>query len=331
MNKYGKAVENIIQNCLRVKPTDKVVVVTDRERLDIGEAIVAGAAKAAPSRLFVIEDYTKRPAKFLPKKLASELKGFKPTVSIYAATGKIGELEVFRQPLRKLLVDQLRCRHAHMIAISEQIMLDGMSKDYKKVQAVVAPLYKKLLRAKKISVVCPYGTNLSVTFSKKLKWVPEDGSITKQGDWRNLPAGEIFTCPERLDGKVVVWILGDYLSEKYGLLKSPVAITIEGSFVTKVESKNKAIEKDLKAYLGKYKNGNRAGEFSIGCLLGLKKLIGNLLQDEKFPGVHMAFGHPYPELTGQKSWDSPTHIDVIPLKVTVKVDGKLILKNGKFV
>lgn len=73
------------------------------------------------------------------------------------------------------------------------------------------------------------------------------------------------------------------------------------------------------------------GEFAIGCLLGLKKLIGNLLQDEKFPGVHMAFGHPYPEITGQKSWDAPSHIDVIPLKVSVKVDGKPILKNGKFI
>jgi leucyl aminopeptidase (aminopeptidase T) len=72
------------------------------------------------------------------------------------------------------------------------------------------------------------------------------------------------------------------------------------------------------------------GELGIGCLVGLKKLIGNLLQDEKFPGVHVAFGNPYPEKT-KADWQCKSHIDVIPLRVTVKVNGKLLLKNGKFV
>jgi hypothetical protein len=34
------------------------------------------------------------------------------------------------------------------------------------------------------------------------------------------------------------------------------------------------------------------------------------LQDEKFPGIHIAFGNPYGEHTGAP-WRSGTHIDVV--------------------
>ena len=43
------------------------------------------------------------------------------------------------------------------------------------------------------------------------------------------------------------------------------------------------------------------------------RVIGNILQDEKFPGIHIAFGNPYGEHTGAK-WRSSTHIDVVGLK-----------------
>ena len=35
-------------------------------------------------------------------------------------------------------------------------------------------------------------------------------------------------------------------------------------------------------------NSNRIGELGIGLLIYLTALIGNILQDEKFPGVHIA-------------------------------------------
>lgn len=107
--------------------------------------------------------------------------------------------------------------------------------------------------------------------------------------------------------------------------------TSQNSFITSVRSKDKVLEREFLSYVTKYKNGNRVGEFAVGCLLGLQELIGNLLQDEKFPGVHIAFGHPYPEATGMKDWDAPTHVDVIPIKVSVSVDSGDLMKEGEFV
>ena len=43
-------------------------------------------------------------------------------------------------------------------------------------------------------------------------------------------------------------------------------------------------------------------------------MIGKILQDEKFPGIHIAFGNPYGAHTGA-DWYSSTHIDVVGTQV----------------
>ena len=82
-------------------------------------------------------------------------------------------------------------------------------------------------------------------------------------------------------------------------------------------------------YLFSVPNGNRAGEFAIGTLTSLKQLSGNLLQDEKMPGLHVAFGNPYPQFTGADG-DSQIHVDVIPTRCTIEIDGRVIMRDGIF-
>ena len=332
-NEYFTAVHNIIQNCMRVTPKDRVIIITDEEREDIGSAIFSESVKLAESKILKIEDFVKRPAKEFPIRFRKAILEFAPSVSIYAATGQTGELESFRFKLIDLLTKDIKCRHGHMINIDSKIMLDGMSQDYAQIYKATHKLHRILSGARVINVTDPHGTNLEVLLSQDptRKWKASDGVPTKPGDWTNLPDGEIFTCPEKVNGQVVAWELGDYFSQKYGVLEKPITLTIKDSFVINVHSENKTIQKELEEYLSRQENGNRMGEFAIGCLLGLRGLIGNLLQDEKFPGVHMAFGHPYAEHTGQKDWDCQTHVDVIPLNVTALVNGKPLLKDGVFV
>ncbi len=77
------------------------------------------------------------------------------------------------------------------------------------------------------------------------------------------------------------------------------------------------------------KNGNRIGKFAIVTNTGLSNLVGNLLQDEKFSGIHVAFGHEYPEKTGS-DWNSDIHVDAVLRNCTITVENKVIMKDEKF-
>jgi leucyl aminopeptidase (aminopeptidase T) len=62
----------------------------------------------------------------------------------------------------------------------------------------------------------------------------------------------------------------------------------------------------------------------------LTGLIGNLLQDEKFPGNHNAFGDPYGPETGAP-WSSQAHVDGVMRNCTIALDGYVIMREGVFV
>lgn len=319
-----------------------MAIITDQETMDIAKELDKAALKSgAKSEIFLIENYTSRPAKDLPKDLKKHIKDFKPTVSIYAATGLTGELPVFRAPLIDHLYNGLKCRHAHMINITKELMADGMNKDYELVYKVTNRLKKLFDKTEQLIATDPHGTNITLDLdTKNLRWIPSHGKIRAGKPWQNLPSGEIFTTPANANGTFVAWVLGDFLSEKYGELKSPIEVVITDGYITKVSAKNPkdkrtaSAVKDFQKYVKQYKFGDRIGELGIGTLIGLDHFVGNLLQDEKFPGIHMAFGHPYPQETGAK-WDCPSHIDIIAKNVTLKVVAKgkekIIMKNGQYI
>ena len=74
-SKLQKGANIAINQCLGVNKKDRVIIVTDKKTLNVGEAIKTEALKQSTNVLFlVIEDYTTRPAKKLPLKMVNEIK-----------------------------------------------------------------------------------------------------------------------------------------------------------------------------------------------------------------------------------------------------------------
>ena len=71
------------------------------------------------------------------------------------------------------------------------------------------------------------------------------------------------------------------------------------------------------------------GELAFGTNLGLSAMIGILLQDEKFPGVHIAFGDPYGSQT-HADWKSKTHVDVLTRNCDVWIDDDQVISKGHY-
>ncbi len=326
---FKKGAANAIRACLNIGAGDRVFIVHDRPRAEIAEAVQEEAeTTGAAVRAWTMEDHLRRPATSFPSELADEIIKFRPTASLYIGTGQKGEL-AFRGPLLQLLTTELRCRHGHMIGVDERVMVDGMAADYEEIDRMTRKVYEIARRAHTITVHTALGTDLTGTFAPSLKWVPSDGRYWDQGRWGNLPEGETFTCPQSLDGVIAAEELGDWFTDKYGVLAAPIRIFVKAGRVTSLESPDERLGAELREYLAQDVNSNRVGEFAIGTNIALTRIIGNFLQDEKFPGVHVAFGDPYGHETGA-DWSCPSHVDVLASHATVEVDGRLIMENGRF-
>lgn len=330
-------VNNALVNCLGLSANDKLFIVTDEITWRIGEQFLKTGLgllndEIENCRLVKLDDFGQRPFLSLPERFEVVIREFRPTATIYTASCLPGEFK-FRKPLIDLLME-LEVRHAHMPDINKRLMTEGMQADYREIQELTAKVIEKMKGARKVVVTAPNGTNLTINLDPKLKWLADDGNLREQGKWGNLPAGEAYTSPASVEGMLFANVLGDFFGQKYGpLWKEPVGLRIENGRVSEVIHPNQILIGELRDYLAQDENASRIGEFGIGTNIGLKTLCGVLLQDEKYPGIHLAAGSPYPEETGA-TWDSKTHLDLIPVECTIMITGEagkeIIMSEGRF-
>lgn len=318
---------NAVRVCLRVQASEKVTVITDEASLEIAAAIIRELEEVGcPYRTWVLEDVATRPLTDLPQPITEDLESSQ--VSIFAVRVQTNELKSRMQMTD--IVNRRKIRHAHMVNIKKRIMLEGMRADFQKVDRLSLKVLETLRNAKQVRAKTPAGTNLVADLNPNYHWVKTSGIISPE-KWGNLPGGEVFTTPGEVNGTFVIdGVVGDYLCEKFGDLKAhPLTIEIKGNRLIEAHSSNKALKDDFWAYTHTDENSNRVGEFAIGTNIELKDVIGEILQDEKFPGVHIAFGNPYGAHTGA-DWYSSTHIDVVGRNFDIWVDNEQIMRDGKF-
>src|ERR1700735_486952 len=318
---------NAVNVCLRVQPAEKVTVITDEATKDIAASIVHELeAVGARYHAWVLEDLAPRPLGDLPRESVDDLETSQ--VSIFAVQAQTNELHSRMQMTD--VVNRRRIRHAHMVNINRQIMLEGMRADFQKVDRLSAKVVAMVRKAQQVRAKTAAGTDLTADLNPNYKWLKTSGIITPE-KWGNLPGGEIFTTPGEVNGTFVIdGVVGDYLCAKFGNLQShPLTVRVEKNRLTEAHSENRELESDFWKYTHTDENSDRVGEFAIGTNIDLKEVIGHILQDEKYPGVHIAFGNPYGAHTGAE-WDSTTHIDVVGRKFNIWVDDQQIMKEGKF-
>jgi len=318
---------NAIRVCLNVQPAERVTLITDRECEEIAASLIHEIEQlGAAYHAFVLEDVAPRPLTRFPAVIANDME--RSEVSIFAAHAEADELGSRMQMTD--IVNRRRMRHAHMVNITRQIMLQGMRADYQKVDRLSSRVLELVQAAKEIRARTPAGTDVHATINPDYKWLKTSGLISPE-KWGNLPGGEVFTTPGDVNGTFVIdGVVGDYLCELFGSLeREPLTVRIKNNRLVEAFSQNRALENEFWRYTHTDENSDRVGEFAIGTNTELTEVIGHILQDEKFPGVHIAFGNPYGAHTGA-DWYSSTHIDVVGTHFDIWIDGRQIMANGRF-
>jgi aminopeptidase len=318
---------NAIVTCLRIQPSERVTLITDEATHQIAASLARElSAVGCPFHVFLLEELAPRPLLEMPPAVLADME--QSQVSIFAVNVQRNELKSRMQMTD--VVNRRRMRHAHMVNINRQIMLEGMRADFHAVDRISTKVLEMVSKAKVIRARTAAGTDLHALLNPDYRWLKTSGLISPE-KWGNLPGGEVFTTPGEVNGTFVIdGVVGDYLCAKYGDLKdNPLTIRVEKNRVVEAQSDNKELEQDFWAYTHTDENSDRVGEFAIGTNIGVKDVIGHILQDEKFPGIHIAFGNPYGEHTGAK-WYSSTHIDVVGRRFDIWVDDLQIMKQGQF-
>jgi aminopeptidase len=318
---------NAVETCLSVRPGEHVALIAD----EASRAVAAGIAAALDDRGAVytgllLEDFGPRPMTAAPPAVLQALET--ADVGVMCMAPQPGELAARMAIVR--VVERRQIRYAHMVGVTPEIMQQGMRADYRMVDKLSDKLRERMLRAETLTVKSDAGTEIAAYFDRGLDWVKTSGLISPRY-WSNLPAGEVFTTPATVDGRFVCdATAGDHFNGKYGDLQTtPLVLEIKGARLVDVECARKDLEKEFWEYCHTDENSDRVGELAFGTNLGLSEMIGILLQDEKFPGVHIAFGDPYGSQT-HADWKSRTHVDVLTRNCDVWIDDDQIIEKGKY-
>ncbi|MDI6697547.1 MAG: aminopeptidase [Candidatus Saccharicenans sp.] len=309
--KLYQAAEKAIFQSLKIKAGESFLLVTDKQKLEIAEALAFYARKAGAETTTYLMTETLRPIDGPTKlfKLLTE----KASVIAYLLEARIEE-----KPFRGFMVSQgmKLSRICMMPGITVDMMERLVNIDFSRMNEFTKKVIRAMKDADRVIIENEAGTNISFSVRGR-EWHNDNGDIGKKGRHGNLPAGECYTCPveETFTGRLVISLIDDRLGHGEMEFK-------EGRLV---RWKGKGIEAIVKN-IGSDQTGFIIGEFGIGTNPGAR-ICPNMLEAEKaFGTVHFAIGDSY----GIGKNKSKHHYDALVDKVTIIAKGKYIAKNGKF-
>jgi aminopeptidase len=319
---------NAVEVCLAIQPGERVALIADTASAQVAASLEQSLAeRGARANCLRIESISPRPMTAAPPAALAALE--EADAGILCVQPLEGELDARRGIVG--VVERRRIRYAHMVGVTPRIMREGMRADYRRVDRLSQQLCERMPSARRLTVRTEAGTNFTATFDPALAWVKTSGLINPRY-WSNLPAGEVFTTPASVDGTFVCdGTAGDYFNTKYGTLdRSPLVLEIRGGRLRSARCERADLERDFWSYCHTDANSDRVGELAFGTNLGLREMIGILLQDEKVPGVHLAFGDPYGSQT-HADWTSRTHVDVLTRGCDVWIDDDQVIERGQYI
>jgi len=310
-NKLYSAADRAINQALRLKPGEKFLLVTDKQKMEIAEALAYYAKQAGAETTTYLMTETLRPITEPTRQFKDLIRT--ASVTVYMLEGRFPE-----KPFRGFMVAQggKHGRICMMPGLTRDMMERLVNIDFSEMDKFTKKVIRAMKDADDVVVENPAGTRIEFSV-KGRAWDNDNGNISKRHMHGNLPAGECYTAPveETFTGTIVISLIDDKLGHGVMKFKRGKLVDFQGKGIAEVI---KTVGSDPTARI--------VGEFGIGTNRGAR-ICPNMLEAEKaFGTVHFAIGDSY----GIGKNKSKYHFDALVDKVTIKAKGKYIAKNGKF-
>ena len=310
-----QSAEKLVREVIGVKKEDKVLVVTDAEKLMVGKVFSLSCRGLGAETVLTILPLTGEHGNEPPATIAAAMKAadvvFAPTT--HAITHTRARLDAFAAGARVVILRGVT---------ADMMVKGGMTVDFHDLKEKTEKVSQILTDADEITVTSEAGTDATFSVAGR-KAFSLDGFFHQDYGFAALPPGEAPTCP--VEGTMNGSLVFDYSMDGIGKLSQPLklevkdgeAISVSGG-IEDVQFLEKIFERDATA--------RNIAEFAVGTNPNAR-LIGNLAEDKKLAGtVHFAIGDN--ESLGGKVRSS-IHLDGLMLKPTVLADKKLLVEKGK--
>lgn len=312
MENFINTSKSILKSTLDVKEGESVLIVTDDEKLEIGNFLYEAAKELNTDAILMVMKKREVSGQEPPKAVAEAMKN--ADVVLCPTTSSLTHTNA------KIEAAKAGSRIATMPGITKEMFIKGaMTADYSKVEALTKKVTDMLTNAKTAKIE-KEGLVLNINIEGR-NGVNSSGVYRNKGEAGNLPSGEGYIAPleDGSNGEVII----DGSMVKMGVLSKPLKLTIKNGKLIKIENDP---ENKLAILLANEKNATLC-ELGIGTNESAI-LCGIILEDEKvFGTVHIAFGT-NTSFGGTNKADC--HLDGIILKPTLFLDDKKILDNGNF-
>jgi leucyl aminopeptidase (aminopeptidase T) len=309
--KLDAAAQRAITQSLKLKPGERFLLVTDRQKMEIAEALAFWAKRAGAETTTYLMTETLRPIEG-PTRL------FREMASRAQAVAYLLDARIQEKPFRAYMVG-LAGRNARvcmMPGLTADMMERLVNIDFAAMNAFTRTVIRALKDAGDVRVTNSDGTDISFSVEGR-EWHNDNGDIGRKGRHGNLPAGECYTCPveKTFTGRVVIRLIDDKLGRGVLEFRAGRLVKWSGRGVGEVVRN-----------IGDDPTGRVIGEFGIGTNKGARISPLMLEAEKAFGTAHFAIGDSY----GIGRNKSRHHYDGLVDKVTIFAKGRFIVRDGKF-
>lgn len=309
----------VLSHCGNLQPDERVVVVTDFEKLELG-TIVATAARAVTPHVNLL---------VMPPR---ELDGQEPPEAIAAA---MGHAELLVSLVARSITHTNAVKNAvkggaralMLTAFTESMLLrGGIDYDFRSNRPFCFEVARRLSEAKTARLTTPNGTDLTMDLTDR-PGNPHSGVVYGPGEFTTVPNIEASVSP--IEGSSRGMIVGDASIPYYeiGLLTEPVRMEVADGSVTSITGGHQAIQ--IANMMAKQNDPNvyNIAQLSFG-LNPACRMQGIMLEDEGVYGTsHIGIGTS--TLLGGEV-KAPMHYDIIMWNPTLELDGEIVLREGEW-
>ncbi|MCW4022877.1 MAG: aminopeptidase [archaeon] len=326
------AARNSLHNVLEASEGERILIICDEEKADIGQAFAKGALSLGLWTRFVVLEKQSAVRTSIPDHLQLAL-AQKPEIYVNILTGNREETP-FRIKIIKSETSDRKSRLGHCPGVTLDMLTEGAlalsPQDHKRLQCHADKLMKTLEDTVTVQICNKSGTNVTLSVEGRSFFTDTklDWELMK---WMNLPTGEVIVAPveNKMNGKLVC----DLAVGGIGKVRQPVEVHVENGKVESVICENEPQLARIKQTFATDEWADVVGEFAFG-INPKARFVDEFLEAEKMLGtVHVAFGA-NTDMPGGKNL-SKNHMDLMISEPTVRVTKKngktvTVLQNGVF-